>query len=512
MMKKIAPFIIVLVFGLVGGSYLPSIPVISESLKLHGLLQKTTGKFWQEKKEAVAPVIPGGRPESFADLADKEKPTVVNISTSRVIKRRGRPFFGFESPFGRGQRDPFEDFFGKDFFDRFFGDMPKEFRQQSLGSGFIINKEGYIVTNNHVVENADDIKVKLSNGKVYEAKVVGKDKKTDLALIKINASGDMPTVVLGDSDKLRVGDWVMAIGNPFGLEHTVTVGVVSAKERVIGAGPYDNFIQTDASINPGNSGGPLFDINGNVVGINTAIIAGGQGIGFAIPINLAKEVLPQLKEKGRVKRAWLGVVVQDITEDLAKSFSLNSAKGALVADVVKNGPAEKAGIRRGDVITKFNGKEIENSHELSRKAAASDVGKKIEIVLMREGKEKRVKVTMEEYPSEGFSFGEGETEEEGEGEGEETKLGISVQQLSPEIAERLGAKGAKGVVISDIDEGSPAEEAGLRRGDIIKEINRKAVGNMNEFRREMGKANLKKGILFLIQRGETTFFVTIKVD
>ncbi|OGL43310.1 MAG: hypothetical protein A2042_01240 [Candidatus Schekmanbacteria bacterium GWA2_38_11] len=514
MAKKSVLFVIVLIAGLIGGIYLSSVFQLSQNTVFHGLLSKTAGKFWEEGKETVTPITPGGRPESFADLAEREKPAVVNISTTTVIKqRRGvHPFFGFEGPFGQGpqgpgQRDPFDDFF-----DRFFGNMPREYRQQSLGSGFIISKDGYIVTNNHVVDKADDIKVKLSNGKEYEAKVIGKDPKTDLALIKINASG-LPMVVLGDSDKLRVGDWVVAIGNPFGLEETVTVGVVSAKGRVIGAGPYDDFIQTDASINPGNSGGPLFDINGNVVGINTLIIAQGQGIGFTIPINLAKEVLPQLKEKGKVRRAWLGVAVQDLTEDLAKSFNLKSAKGALVANVEKDGPAEKAGIKRGDVIVKFNGKEIENSHELSRKAASSEVGKKIDVVVIREGKEKTMEVTMGEYPSGGASFGEGETEEGEEGgKGEEADIGISVQQLTPDIAERLGAKGVKGVVISDVDPGNLAEEAGLRRGDIIKEVDRKPVDNMREFKKEMKETKLKKGILFLIQRGETTFFVTLKKE
>src|SRR3989338_8537428 len=506
MLKRSVSFIVVLVVGLVCGFYLSSIPAISENLKLNGLLQNASGKFWEEGKE-FPPVISGGRPASFADLADKEKPAVVNISTRKTIKRQEHsPFDGFGGPYGKREQNPFGDFFGNDFFDRFFEGMPKEYRQQSLGSGFIISADGYIVTNNHVVENADDIKVKLSTGKVYDAQIVGRDKKTDLALIKIKGPDNLSVAVLGDSDKLRVGDWVMAIGNPFGFEHSVTVGVVSAKGRVIGAGQYDDFIQTDASINPGNSGGPLFDINGNVIGINSTIIAWGQGIGFAIPINLAKELLPQMKDKGKVRRAWLGVMVQDITEDLAKSFSLKSSKGALVADVVRNGPAEKAGIKRGDVITKFSGKEVENSHELSRKAASSEVGKKVEVILMREGQEKKFEVALEEYPSDGSSFGE----DEGSEEGESAKLGISVQDITPEIAERLGSKDTKGVVISDVGSGSEAEDSGLRRGDIIKEVNRRIVNNVKDFKKEMGKAKLKDGILFLVQRGETTFFVTIK--
>ena len=298
-------------------------------------------------------------PLSFADLAEKLKPSVVNISTTKTV-RSGR----FRSPFG--QRSPFDrDFGGDDFFERFFGEGPqRQFKQRSLGSGFIISPDGYIFTNNHVVEQADKIIVKLSNDKEYEAKVIGKDAKTDIALIKIKPTESLPVAETGDSDKLRVGDWVIAIGNPFGLEQTVTAGIVSAKGRVIGAGPYDNFIQTDASINPGNSGGPLFNMEGKVIGINTAIVAQGQGIGFAIPISMAKTILPDLKATGKVTRGWLGVSVQDITEDIAKSMKLKDRNGALIADVFKGDPADKAGMKSGDVVTEINGKKIKDTHEL----------------------------------------------------------------------------------------------------------------------------------------------------
>ena len=243
-----------------------------------------------------------------------------------------------------GPQGGFKDFFGEDFFEKFFGDMPKrEYKQRSLGSGFIIDREGYILTNNHVVERAQSIKVKLTDSKEYDATVIGKDPKTDIALIKINAKQDLPVATFGDSDKLEVGDWVVAIGNPFGLEHTVTQGIVSAKGRVIGAGPYDDFIQTDASINPGNSGGPLFNLKGEVVGINTAIVSGGQGIGFAIPINVVRDLLPQLKSKGKVVRGWLGVVIQKVTPEIAKSFGLKETEGALVSDVAEQSPADKGG-------------------------------------------------------------------------------------------------------------------------------------------------------------------------
>jgi serine protease Do len=277
---------------------------------------------------AVSENIPLRTPSSFADLAERLKPCVVNISTTKIIRGGGliSPFE--EMPFGRS-------FGGDDFFERFFGEIPqREFKQKSLGSGFIISHDGYIFTNNHVVEKADKILVKLSNGKEYDAKVIGRDAKTDIALIKIKPVESLPVADIGNSDKLRVGEWVMAIGNPFGLEQTVTVGIVSAKGRVIGAGPYDNFIQTDASINPGNSGGPLFNMEGQVIGINTAIIAQGQGIGFAIPISMAKIILPDLKSRGKVTRGWMGVSVQDVSEDIAKSMGLKGQKGALISDVV----------------------------------------------------------------------------------------------------------------------------------------------------------------------------------
>ncbi|MEA1935355.1 MAG: Do family serine endopeptidase, partial [Thermodesulfobacteriota bacterium] len=343
----------------------------------------------------AAPVKEDMRPPgSFADLAEKLKPAVVNISTTKVIKRGGIKRFKF--PFG--DDFPLNRFFGGDeFFRKFFGDIPEgAFKQKSLGSGFIISKDGYIFTNNHVVEKADKIKVKLSDGKEYDAKVIGKDAKTDIALIKIKPSNSLPVVEFGDSDKLRVGDWVIAIGNPFGLEYTVTAGIVSAKGRVIGSGPYDNFIQTDASINPGNSGGPLFDLKGKVVGINTAIITRGQGIGFAIPIKMAKGILSDLKTKGKVIRGWLGVSVQDITEDIAKKLGLKDAKGALVNDVFEGDPADRAGVKTGDIILEVNGRKIKDTHELLRIVATLSVGKKIEVKILRDGKEKSLRIVIAE--------------------------------------------------------------------------------------------------------------------
>ncbi|MBI5233071.1 MAG: trypsin-like peptidase domain-containing protein, partial [Deltaproteobacteria bacterium] len=296
--------------------------------------------FWKEplkEKEKQKPPIQQAMP-SFVELAERLAPSVVNISTTQVVKERQM------APMP-DLRSPFEDFFGQNPFE-FFGEQPKEFKRQSLGSGFILNKEGYILTNNHVIEHATEIIVTLSEGKKeYKAEVIGADTKLDIALIKITTDGEPPVTVLGDSDELKVGEWVLAIGNPFGLGGTVTAGIVSQKGRVIGAGPYDNFLQTDASINPGNSGGPLFNLSGEVIGINTAIIAGGQGIGFATPINMVKDVLIQLKDKGKVTRGWIGVTIQEVTPELVKSFGLKDTKGVLISSTIPGDPADVGGIK-----------------------------------------------------------------------------------------------------------------------------------------------------------------------
>ncbi|MBW2121407.1 MAG: DegQ family serine endoprotease [Deltaproteobacteria bacterium] len=433
--------------------------------------------------------------ETFARLAEKLKPAVVNISTTMVVKQH--PFFsGRPSPFG--EQDPF-----RQFWERFFGgQMPQEFETKSLGSGVIINSQGYIVTNNHVVENAKEIVVTLSNEKDYKAKVIGKDKKTDLALIKIDAEGDLPVAPLGDSDKLKVGEWVIAIGNPFGLAETVTAGIVSAKGRVIGAGPYDDFIQTDASINPGNSGGPLFNFWGEVVGINTAIVATGQGIGFAIPINMAKAVVSQLKEKGRVVRGWLGVGIQRVTSQLAKSFGLKEPKGALVSQVFKDTPADRAGIKQGDVILEFDGKKVENFGDLPRIVASTPPGKKVSIKIWRDGKVLTLELTVAEMK---------EKAEVAEAPAAKP-LGITVQDITPEIARGLGLEGVRGVVVTDVKPRSPAAEAGIRRGDVIQEVNRKPVKDTAAFARAIEEAKGQEKILFLIRRGENSLFVTVSPE
>jgi serine protease Do len=434
-------------------------------------------------------------PASFADLAEKLSPAVVNISTTTIVKGRAG------SPLGNDM--PFQRFFGKDdLFRRFFEEAPeREFKQRSLGSGFIISSDGYIFTNNHVVEKADKIRVKLAGGKEYDAEIKGKDPTTDIALIKIKPEGILSVVEFGDSDKLRIGEWVFAIGNPFGLEHTVTAGIVSAKGRVIGSGPYDNFIQTDASINPGNSGGPLFNMEGKVIGINTAIVAQGHGIGFAIPINTAKNILADLKTKGGVTRGWLGISIQDITEDIAENMKLKDMKGALVGHVFEGDPADKAGIKTGDIIVEIAGKKIADSHELMRLVAALKVGEKITVKILRDGKERTLSAMVGERKDEKEVARKGKTRE---------YYGMAVQEITPDMAKHLGLTEKGGVIISQVRDGSPADDAGLKIQDIILQINKARISSMKDFQSEINKDPQEGTILLLIKRGELSFFVTLK--
>ncbi|MBI2357810.1 MAG: DegQ family serine endoprotease [Deltaproteobacteria bacterium] len=431
----------------------------------------------------------------FVGLARAFSPIVVNIASTQVTEG----FQGFGSPFG--EEDPFSEFWH-----RFFGGpLPRgPQRQKSLGSGFVIDRGGYILTNNHVVENAQKIVVKLADEREVEAKVVGRDPKTDIAVIKINTDKELPTAPLGDSDKLEVGEWVMAIGNPFGLDQTVTAGIVSAKGRVIGQGPYDSFIQTDASINPGNSGGPLINLRGEVVGINTAIFSrtgGNIGIGFAIPINLVKELLPQLKGKGKVTRGYLGVLIQKVTPEIAGSLGLDKAHGALVASVSKDGPAERAGVKVGDVIVEFDGKEIKDSNDLPLVVARTAVGKAVRLKVLRDKREVGVSVTV----------GELKEEEVAAAAPEKGNFGLTVQRVTPQLAESLGLEKAEGLVVTAVEPGSAGEEAGIRRGDVILEVDRKPVKTVAEYRKAVGEATKRgKGILFLVRRGDSTLFLALK--
>jgi len=423
-------------------------------------------------------------PESFSELAEMASPAVVNIRTVRTEKT-GNIFRQFhKGPFG--EDDSMEDFFNK-FFNQ---NQPKEFKQRSLGSGFIIDKDGYIVTNNHVVENADKIKVILKNEKEFEAETVGLDPNTDLALIKIKPGYDLPVLKTGDSDALKVGQWVLAIGSPFGLEHTVTAGIVSAKGRVIGSGPYDDYIQTDASINPGNSGGPLLNMSGEVIGVNTIIIAGGQGIGFAIPINQVKGIVEQLKKYGDVTRGWLGVTIQDLPSDLAEYMGIKDGKGVLVSDVIPGDPADRAGIRPKDIIVEINGQKIESRRTLLKMVADIGVGKIAKISVLRDGKEKTFNVEVAKRMDEKIAS----TGDSMKGQPDET--GIRVANLTPEIAKRFGITEKEGIIVVGVDSGGEGAEAGIEPGDIIREVNRQAVKSVKDYAEAIGK--IKKGESFYI--------------
>jgi serine protease Do len=429
----------------------------------------------------------------FVRLAKLIGPSVVNIATTQVRKQAQ----GMPSPFGDNDRF-------NDFWERFFGgQLPRSpQRQQGLGSGFIIDSDGVIVTNYHVVDGAEKIVVTLADGKGFDAKVLGKDQKADIAILKIDAAQGLPAVALGNSDELEVGEWVMAIGNPFGLDHTVTPGIVSAKGRHIGTGPYDNFIQTDASINPGNSGGPLVNLRGEVVGINTAIFSqsgGNIGIGFAIPANLAKELVPQLRDKGRVVRGYLGVTIQKITEDIANTMGLNNARGALVTDVAAGGPAELAGIKTGDTIVAFDGKAIKDSADLPLEVARVAPGKTVDLKIYRESKELNIPVKVGEMKDSEVMA------ESGTGD-----FGMAVQPVTPAIAESLGLERAEGVVVSSVKPGSAAEEAGLMRGDVITQINRNPVRDLADYNREMPRKEDGKSILFLVKRDRGSLFLALK--
>jgi Do/DeqQ family serine protease len=424
--------------------------------------------------------------QAFIAAAKKLTPSVVNISTISK-KKIIRPSFDFS---------PFDEFF------RGFRPTPRYRREKSLGSGFIINKEGYILTNDHVVRDAASIKVKLSNEQVYDGRVVGGDPKTDMAIIKINAHGDLPVAVLGDSDSLEVGQWVIAIGNPFGLSRTVTVGVVSATGRTgMGIETYENFIQTDAAINPGNSGGPLLNINGEVIGINTAIVAAGQGIGFAIPVNMAKEIIPQLIKKGKVSRGWLGVSIQQVTNDLASSFGLKSAQGALVSEVIAGSPAAKAGIRQGDVIVRFAGKSVRDVQQLQRMVAETPVGAKVDVTVFRAGKEMNISLVVASQESAEA------LQQRPEDVTPSVWLGLTVEDLPPQIR----ARGIGGVIVTDVEEGSEAADAGFQSGDVIVAVNRKRISDLSGYLSALKEAEKNDTVAFLVKRGEASIYFALRI-
>lgn len=473
--------------------------MVSSSSRIHTDMPALT-------KEALAQnsVDPAQDSQVFVSLAEKLMPATVNISTSTAPKRKMQQYHNFQGD------ERLREFFGDDFFERFFDQMPQgDAPSKSLGSGFIIDKEGYIITNNHVIEGADEIRVKLSDKEEFEATIVGKDKKTDIALIKIAPPPGLPVVTLGDSDSLKVGEWVMAIGNPFGLDQTVTVGIVSAKWRKLGMGPYEDFIQTDAAINQGNSGGPLFNTRGEVVGVNTAIFStsgGNIGIGFATPINLAKSVVKQLKEKGRVVRGWLGVIVQTVTPDLAKSFGLDQKEGALVADIDAAGPAAAAGIRKGDIIVAFNGTPIKEMDQLPLLVAQTPVGSKGELTIIRDGKKISKAVEIGELKDE-----EGIAQAD---EGGSDDIGMELSDITDALARRYDIEEAEGVLVTFVEPASPAAQAGVRPGDVITQVNRKDILNLEDYNKCLSDARKQKKdkILLLVARGESSQFVVIDLE
>lgn len=442
-----------------------------------------------------------GLPDNIANLVEKMGPSVVNIYTTTTKKTRQG-----QSPFHDDREIP-------DFFKKFF-DMPspeqqppKERKSQSLGSGVIISADGYIVTNNHVVEEAEEIKVRCTDYEEYDAKIIGRDPKTDVALIKIEPKNGLTHIKFGDSEKLRVGDWVIAIGNPFGFENTVTAGIVSGKSRSIGGGPYENFIQTDASINMGNSGGPLFDLDGDLVGINTAIFSrggGNIGLGFAIPVNMVKNVVEQLKKHGTVTRGWLGVMIQHVTAELAEQFGLDRPVGALVGEVMKDSPAADGGIKQGDVIVDFMGKEITKMSLLPSLVAQTPVGTKAELTIIRKGKKKKLTIKIGKLDEEQIAGGASP------GESTSRKLGLTVQELTPELAQSLGIDEKKGLLISNVESGSPASTAGLKRGEIIIEVNQQTVEKIKDLNKILGKIKPNENILLLTKKDGHTRFIVIK--
>ncbi|HET7874811.1 MAG TPA: DegQ family serine endoprotease [Methylomirabilota bacterium] len=423
--------------------------------------------------------------DAFVSVADRATPSVVNVSV--------KPKRGAGSEGGPEAEQRFREYFGPEFFERFFRGRPRE-ESRAAGSGVIVDPRGYILTNNHVVENAGEVEVRLSDNRKFQATVVGRDPKTDLAVLRIEApAGSLPVATLGDSDTLKIGQWAIAIGNPFGLDRTVTVGIVSATGRTqVGVATYEAFIQTDASINPGNSGGPLLNLEGKVIGINTAIVSAGQGIGFSIPINMARDILTQLIARGRVVRGWLGIVIQDLTPELAAGFGVSAGSGVLVADVMKGAPAEAAGLKPGDVIVEFASAPVKDVSDLQKRVAALEPGRAAPLVVLRDRRREPLTVTVGEQPGEEAVVAARPREE---------TLGLMVEPLTPEAAERHRLTARAGVVVTEVARGSSGEAAGIRPGDAILEVNRQPVADVAAFRRIIAGVKAGEAVPVYIQRG-----------
>ncbi|WP_147820513.1 DegQ family serine endoprotease [Salidesulfovibrio onnuriiensis] len=441
----------------------------------------------------------------FTDLAETAGKAVVNISTETKVEggRQGNPFID-KNQIPEGH--PFREFF--DQFDKFFQQQPNQPRKQSsLGSGFIISKDGYIVTNNHVVQGADTVKVRLFDNekKAYEAKIIGRDPETDLALLKIKADRELPVLEFGDSEHAKVGEWVLAIGNPFGLSHTVTQGIISAKGRILGAGPFDNFIQTDASINPGNSGGPLLNLDGKVIGINTAILPAGEGLGFAIPSDGAKTIIAQLKSGKKIQRGWLGVSIRGLSETDAKALGLEKPRGALVAQVFEGDPADKAGVKQGDVILKVNGQNIADNSELLRRIAGLKPGDKVKLTLWRGGKTLNRTVVLGERGDKAVEHGQPEKQPEAA-----TVLGMSVRPVAnDQEADALGLDKVTGLVVVDVAPDSVAAEEGVRQGDVILQANQQDITDTDQLKTQVEQSRKRGAVMFLIKRQGQNIFIAL---
>jgi len=432
---------------------------------------------------------------AFVEVANKVKPSVVAIRSERTVTVS--PGEGFGEDFFKGS--PFEDFFKR------YGGPPRKQKQVGEGSGVVVDPRGYILTNHHVVAGADKLSIHLSDGKEVRGTIQGSDPKTDLAVVLVEAK-DLSVATLGDSDKIQVGEWAIAIGSPFGLEETVTVGVISAKGRSgLGTGTYEDFLQTDASINPGNSGGPLVNIEGEVIGINAMIIQPGQGIGFAIPINLAKTIMFQLIDRGKVVRPWVGIGLQDLTPELMKSFNVAEKEGAVVSQVFEGSPAEKAGFKVGDIVVSLDGVKIKTSQDVVREVLKKQVGQRVQFVVLREGKELEIPATTVEMPAE---------KKDARAALSEMKewFGLRVTAITPDSAKEVGLSRSEGVIVQDVEPGSPGASAGLRKGDVIVEVNRQKIKDETDYQRVMEKVTPEQGALFLVNRGGSTFFVSVKEE
>jgi serine protease Do len=438
-----------------------------------------------------------GESMAFSDIVRSVSPAVVNISTKKTVKGDSSPFSHFFDPF-------------EDLFEHF--EMPRKKREMSLGSGVLVSSDGFIITNSHVVEKADEIKVTLMDKREFKGKIVGSDSKTDIAVIKIKADG-LPSIQWGDSDTMQVGEFVLAFGNPFGFSHTVTMGIVSAVGRAnVGIADYEDFIQTDAAINPGNSGGPLVNIQGKLIGVNAAIFSrtgGYQGIGFAVPSNMAESVMNQLRDEGKVTRGWIGVTIQDITPELAKEFGIKKPAGALVSDVFKGSPAKRSGLKRGDVIIELNGRKVKDVVSLRNMVAQSKVGSTINMKIIRSKKDHTLKVNVTELPE---NIAKLTSKKPEENMVENNALtGFSVTDLTPGIAKQLGiSRDENGVVIVRVEPYSAAEEAGLKKGDVIQEMNRKVINNLRDFNNIASSITEGDTVLLFINRGGSRIYITLK--